>query len=366
MRRDLSRCPHGTRLICTARHTENHPCARPADLPGLLRPRRTRRLERLGRRTLAPHHDRPRPAPLRPLERAARRQAAGLLRQGRRVPAPRRRPLPRPAPPRPRRPHRPRRRTPATSRDHRRRPRRARRRAPSPPPRSGRRTTPTRRTPGPSTGAPQLDIRPVALASATGDDHHRGRRRLPGQVRHQVHRTHRPPAHRPDDRRDRRVLQRPRHPPRPAHRLRLPTRHPPRRLPTSEQQRHDWHDTFGRLRRWTHMLGFGGHFATKSRRYSTTHKQLRAARRELAAHHTAPTGATATRARRWVDTDDDTTLDRLRPSPSPASAGTPPPTPNSPPSAAARAREYAAPSSRGTHHRMTDPPTDRTHERKAA
>ena len=27
------------------------------------------------------------------------------------------------------------------------------------------------------------------------------------------------------------------------------------------------------------MLGFGGHFATKSRRYSTTHKRLRAARR---------------------------------------------------------------------------------------
>jgi hypothetical protein len=27
------------------------------------------------------------------------------------------------------------------------------------------------------------------------------------------------------------------------------------------------------------MLGFGGHFATKSRRYSTTHKQLRADRR---------------------------------------------------------------------------------------
>ena len=49
---------------------------------------------------------------------------------------------------------------------------------------------------------------------------------------------------------------------------------------TSEQQRQDWHDTYGRLRRWTHMLGFGGHFATKSRRYSTTHKHLRAARRE--------------------------------------------------------------------------------------
>jgi hypothetical protein len=49
---------------------------------------------------------------------------------------------------------------------------------------------------------------------------------------------------------------------------------------TSDDQREEWHDTFGRLRRWTHMLGFGGHFATKSRRYSTTHKALRAARRE--------------------------------------------------------------------------------------
>jgi hypothetical protein len=49
---------------------------------------------------------------------------------------------------------------------------------------------------------------------------------------------------------------------------------------TIDDQRERWHDTFGRLRRWTHMLGFGGHFATKSRRYSTTHKALRAARRE--------------------------------------------------------------------------------------
>ena len=49
---------------------------------------------------------------------------------------------------------------------------------------------------------------------------------------------------------------------------------------TTDEQRERWHDTYGRLRRWTHMLGFGGHFATKSRRYSTTHKALRAARRE--------------------------------------------------------------------------------------
>jgi hypothetical protein len=32
------------------------------------------------------------------------------------------------------------------------------------------------------------------------------------------------------------------------------------------------------LRRWAHMLGFGGHFSTRSRRYSTTLRALRAAR----------------------------------------------------------------------------------------
>ena len=77
---------------------------------------------------------------------------------------------------------------------------------------------------------------------------------------------------------------------------------------TTHQQRQDWHDTYGRLRRWTHMLGFGGHFATKSRRYSTTHKHLRAARREWQhttradwrdRHHTGDS---------WSTTDDDTTL----------------------------------------------------------
>jgi hypothetical protein len=36
--------------------------------------------------------------------------------------------------------------------------------------------------------------------------------------------------------------------------------------------------TFG-LRRWAHMLGYGGHCLTKSRRYSTTFRALRAARR---------------------------------------------------------------------------------------
>ncbi|GAA3704680.1 hypothetical protein GCM10022224_082710 [Nonomuraea antimicrobica] len=34
------------------------------------------------------------------------------------------------------------------------------------------------------------------------------------------------------------------------------------------------------LSRWAHMLGFRGHFSTKSRRYSTTLGELRAAREE--------------------------------------------------------------------------------------
>lgn len=47
----------------------------------------------------------------------------------------------------------------------------------------------------------------------------------------------------------------------------------------SADQAEAWHDSYGRLRRWAHMLGFGGHFSTKSRRYSTTLGALREARR---------------------------------------------------------------------------------------
>jgi hypothetical protein len=39
------------------------------------------------------------------------------------------------------------------------------------------------------------------------------------------------------------------------------------------------HEDFKALRRWAHMLGYRGHFATKSRRYSTTMRVLRATRR---------------------------------------------------------------------------------------
>jgi hypothetical protein len=40
------------------------------------------------------------------------------------------------------------------------------------------------------------------------------------------------------------------------------------------------HEDFLALRRWAHMLGYRGHFATKSRSYSTTMRALRAARRD--------------------------------------------------------------------------------------
>ena len=53
---------------------------------------------------------------------------------------------------------------------------------------------------------------------------------------------------------------------RPAHRRRLDPR------PAHAGQ------AWARLRPWAHMLGFGGHFATKSRAYSTTFRALRAAR----------------------------------------------------------------------------------------
>ena len=43
--------------------------------------------------------------------------------------------------------------------------------------------------------------------------------------------------------------------------------------------------TYSSLRRWAHMLGFGGHFLTKARRYSVTFTALRQARVTYRRHH---------------------------------------------------------------------------------
>ena len=43
-----------------------------------------------------------------------------------------------------------------------------------------------------------------------------------------------------------------------------------------------------RLCKWAHMLGYGGHFLTKSRRYSTTFGNLRRARTEHRKRNATP------------------------------------------------------------------------------
>jgi hypothetical protein len=58
-----------------------------------------------------------------------------------------------------------------------------------------------------------------------------------------------------------------------------PTRHTGRLIAAAwTLGRPDAGEGWSRLRPWAHMLGFGGHFATKSRAYSTTFGALRAAR----------------------------------------------------------------------------------------
>ncbi len=82
-----------------------------------------------------------------------------------------------------------------------------------------------------------------------------------------------------------------------------------------------------RFRAWAHMLGYGGHFLTKSRRYSVTFGQLREARTEhrRAERHpgrrTRPLGPSPGRDRRPGPPAS---------GPTPEPATPPPPTPNSP------------------------------------
>lgn len=71
---------------------------------------------------------------------------------------------------------------------------------------------------------------------------------------------------------------------------------------------------YRRMHRWIHMLGFRGHFATKSRRYSLTLGALRRARRRasalIAEHHTTgqPLDLAALEADLLADEHDETTL----------------------------------------------------------
>ncbi|WP_323138574.1 replication initiator [Streptomyces sp. NBC_01767] len=54
------------------------------------------------------------------------------------------------------------------------------------------------------------------------------------------------------------------------------------------------------LRKWAHMLGFRGHFSTKTRAYSTTLGALRAARAAWQRRHTPPPSPTTLVLARWA------------------------------------------------------------------
>ena len=64
--------------------------------------------------------------------------------------------------------------------------------------------------------------------------------------------------------------------------------------------------TYPSLRRWAHMLGFGGHFLTKARRYSVTFTALRQARVAYRRHQ--DTGPDYTPFQRQDDIDTETAV----------------------------------------------------------
>ena len=77
-----------------------------------------------------------------------------------------------------------------------------------------------------------------------------------------------------------------------------------------------------RFRAWAHMLGYGGHFLTKSRRYSVTFGQLRAARTDhrRATRHPGTANATpgagpSTKPSSWSSQHLDLRRDRLHATP---------------------------------------------------
>ena len=128
----------------------------------------------------------------------------------------------------------------------------------------------------------QLDARPVRTTRRTDDpgpgpDPGAGGR-LPGQVRHQVGQRHRS------------------HPTRPTTAASEPPSTRSTTAPPSTGPR-TGDDSYALLGHWSHMLGFRGHFASKSRRYSVTLGGLRRARRRAQA---LIAQTPARRAGRWT------------------------------------------------------------------
>ena len=301
----------------------DRPAARHAAVPGLLRPRRTRscgtsRAGELWRRTTIAIEPPPPPHRQRARRASTPKSTSGVsLRQGRRDATPRRRPLPRHHPPRRHRPRRPGRDRPATRRhsdaadlvdavDH--AAAHTSRSPPTPHPDPARRAGAiawgdAARHPARSRVAADGEVTDAMVAA------------LPGQVRHQIHRGHRP-------------------------RLRAGSPHDTIDLYADPDGSHterlidacwslgghtpvcDWRRAYGAA--WAHMLGFGGHFLTKARRYSITFRSCA----RPARHYWRRTESADLRRR--STTDDETPPSSSPTSPTPAPAGTPPATPSSP------------------------------------
>jgi hypothetical protein len=68
---------------------------------------------------------------------------------------------------------------------------------------------------------------------------------------------------------------------------------------------------YGSLRRWAHMLGFGGHFLTKARRYSVTFTALRQARVAYRRHHDTGPDYAPIECQEEVDTESTAIVVRL-------------------------------------------------------
>ena len=99
-----------------------------------------------------------------------------------------------------------------------------------------------------------------------------------------------------------------------AHRINATIRELGQRARLAAIYGHDGADHYALLGKWVHMLGFRGHFASKSRRYSMTLTALRRARRRAsmliaeARESRRPLDLAALEADLLADADEDTTL----------------------------------------------------------
>jgi hypothetical protein len=258
-RRDANACEHGRPAACFTRHRRDDPklgqplCPDCYDYPAHVV--WNNNAGELWRRT--------KQAIERRLNQAARHR--GLLtpgprgaRQGRRIPGPRSRSLPRPAPPRRLRPRRPRRASPPAARHHHRRPGRR-----HPAGRHRHQLPHPAQPPGWAIDwGTEIDIRPITLQGTGSITDLAVASYLAKYSTKGTEPAGHASARITPDNLDLYANPGGTHPERLIHACWRIGQHP----------------GYVSLRRWAHMLGFGGHFLTKARRYSIRFADLRQAR----------------------------------------------------------------------------------------